>query len=147
MSLRDATQKMSKSAESDMSRINLTDDPDTISKKIKKAQTDPEPLPETVDGLEGRAGAANLISIYAALSDRTKADVLADFGGRPFSEFKPVLADLCVEKLAPLTARMRELMADPAEIDQILKAGSDKANAIAAPVIEETMKVMGFWKR
>ncbi len=146
MSLRDGSQKMSKSAESDLSRINLTDDPDMIAKKIKKAKTDPEPLPEDVKGFEGRPEAENLVNIYAALSDGTKETVLADFGGKPFSEFKPALSELCVEKLAPITARMRELMADPAEIDRILASGAEKANGIAEPVIAETMDIMGFWK-
>ncbi len=145
MSLRDGTAKMSKSADSDMTRINLTDDADTIAQKIRKAKTDPEPLPESVKDLESRAEADNLIGIYAALSDQNKETVLQQFGGKQFSDFKPALADLCVEKLAPITARMRELMNDPAELDSILKRGNDKANELAAPTIEETMRKLGFW--
>lgn len=145
MSLRDGTAKMSKSAESDMSRINLTDDADTIATKIRKAKTDPEALPEEAKGLEGRPEADNLVGIYAALSGVTKTEVLQQFGGKQFSEFKPALADLCVEKLSPVTNRMRELMGDPAELDAILKKGNDKANELAAPTLEETMRVLGFW--
>ncbi len=146
MSLRDGTAKMSKSADSDMSRINLTDDADTIAQKIRKAKTDPEALPDNAKGLEGRAEADNLVGIYAALSGQAKEDVLADFGGKQFSEFKPALADLCVDKLSPITARMRELMDDPGELDAILKRGNDKAQSLAAPTLEETMKILGFWR-
>jgi len=146
MSLRDGSQKMSKSAESDMSRINLTDDADMIAQKIRKAKTDPEPLPETVDGLEGRPEAANLVTIYAALADLSREQVLAEFGGQAFSVFKPALSDLAVAALAPLTARMNELMGDKAEIDNILHQGAERARAVADPVIEETMKIMGFWR-
>jgi tryptophanyl-tRNA synthetase len=146
MSLRDGTKKMSKSDESDYSRINLTDDADTIAKKIRKAQTDPDPLPDTVDGLKGRAGADNLVTIYAALSDQSKAAVIAQFAGKPFSEFKPALAELAVSKLAPMTARMNALLADQGEIDRILMRGAERARAIAAPVLQETMAIMGFWK-
>ncbi|NCC22536.1 MAG: tryptophan--tRNA ligase [Alphaproteobacteria bacterium] len=146
MSLRDGSQKMSKSADSDMSRINLTDDADTIAKKIRKAKTDPEPLPAAADELDARPEAKNLVTIYAAMSDRTKADVLAEFAGRPFSEFKPALVDLCVERLAPITSRMNELLGDTAELDRILAKGADRARAIAGPVVRETMDIMGFWK-
>ena len=146
MSLRDGTKKMSKSDESDYSRINLTDDADTIALKIKKAQTDPEPLPDTLEGLEGRAGAANLVTIYAALSDRSREDVIKEFAGKSFSVFKPALTEVATAKLAPMTARMKELMSDTAEIDRILHKGGEKANAIAGPMIEETMKIMGFWR-
>lgn len=147
MSLRDGTQKMSKSAESDMTRINLTDDADMIANKIRKAQTDSEPLPGTIEGLEGRAGAANLVAIYAAMSDLSKADVLGKFGGQQFSVFKPALADLAVAKLAPITKRMNELLSDKAEIDRILAKGGEKARAIASPVLKETMEIMGFWNK
>lgn len=146
MSLRDGTQKMSKSAESDMSRINLTDDADTIAKKIKKAQTDPEGIPETLEGLEGRAGAKNLVSIYAALAEISKAEVVARFAGKGWGEFKPALADLAVEKLAPITARMAALMADPAQIDAILVQGNERANALAEQTLGEVREIMGFWK-
>lgn len=145
MSLRDGTQKMSKSAESDMTRINLTDDADTISKKIKKAKTDAGVVPSNDKECEGRPEVANLIGIYAALSDQTKEQVMAEFGGQQFGVFKPALADLAVEKLSPITNRMNELMADPAEIDAILRAGADKANELAQPTVDETMKLMGFW--
>ena len=147
MSLQDGTKKMSKSDESDKSRINLTDDADAIAKKIKKAQTDPDALPEDVKGLEGRAGAENLVTIYAALADISKADVLAEYGGQGWGVFKPALADLAVEKLSPITSRMSELMADPAEIDAILARGNEQANAIAEKTVAETRDIMGFWKK
>ncbi len=144
MSLRDGTSKMSKSDASDMTRINLNDDPDLIAKKIKKARTDPEPLPDTVEGLEGRAEADNLVGIYAALSGQTKAQVIADFAGAQFGTFKPALADLAVEKLAPMTAEMRRLKSDPAEIDRILADGAERAGAIAQPIVKEVYKILGF---
>ena len=144
MSLRDGTQKMSKSAESDMTRINLTDDADTIANKIKKAKTDAHPVPSNDKEGEGRPEAMNLIGIYAALSDKSKEDVMAEFGGQQFSALKTALSDLAVAKLSPLTSRMSELMADPTEIDQILAAGAEKANELAKPTLEETMKLMGF---
>lgn len=145
MSLRDGTQKMSKSAESDMTRINLTDDADLIAKKIQKAKTDPDALPDNVKGLEGRAEALNLVTIYAALSGQSKDAVLSEFGGKTFSEFKPALADLAVSELSPITSRMNELLDDVSLIDGYLEAGNEKARAIAGPVVEETMKIMGFW--
>lgn len=145
MSLRNGTEKMSKSADSDMTRINLTDDADTIAQKIRKAKTDPHPVPGSAAEMEGRPEAANLIGIYAALSDTTKAEVMAQFGGKQFSDFKGALSDLAVEKLAPITARMSDLMRDPGEIDRILAAGNEKANALAAPTVEDTMKKLGFW--
>ncbi len=146
MSLRDATQKMSKSAESDMSRINLTDTPEEIAEKIKKAKTDPEPLPETVEGLAGRPEADNLITIYAALNGQTKAEALKEFAGQQFSQFKPKLSDLAVAKLSPMTAKMRELMADQGQIDRYLAKGADRAREIATPVLDDVKKVMGFWR-
>lgn len=146
MSLRDGSQKMSKSAESDYSRINLTDDADTIAKKIKKATTDPQPLPESMDGFEGRPEALNLVTIYAALAETSKEAVLKEFGGQPFSVFKPALSDLAVAKLAPMTARMAELMDDKGEIDNILRKGAERARVVAAPTMAETMNIMGFWK-
>jgi tryptophanyl-tRNA synthetase len=144
MSLRDGTKKMSKSDESDLSRINLTDDADTIIKKIRKATTDPNPLPENKDGLAGRPEAENLLSIYAALSDRTLEDVIGEFAGQQFSGFKQALADLTIAKIEPITAKMRSLLADPAQIDRILKDGGQKARAIAAPVMDEVKKKVGF---
>jgi len=145
MSLRDGTAKMSKSDPSDQSRINLTDDADTIAGKVRRAKTDPEPLPETVEGLEGRPEADNLVGIYAALAGESKGKVLETFGGQGFGQFKPVLADLVVEKLGPVSDTMRRLLADPAEIDRTLAAGADKARAIAAPILAETRKIVGFW--
>ena len=144
MSLRDGTRKMSKSDPAELSRINLTDDADAISKKIRKAQTDPEPLPDTLEGLEGRPGAANLVNIYAALAETTREAVLADFAGRPFSEFKPALADLAVDRVAPIARRMRGYLADPAEIDRILGRGAERAATIAGPVIAEAYAAVGL---
>ncbi|TCM85790.1 tryptophan--tRNA ligase [Rhodovulum steppense] len=144
MSLRDGTKKMSKSDPSDMSRINLTDDADTISKKIRKAKTDPEPLPETLDGLEGRPEARNLVNIYAALAELTPEQVIAEHGGQQFGTFKPSLADLAVARLAPITAEMGRLMQDPAEIDRILAAGAERANEIAAPILRRTYEIVGM---
>lgn len=145
MSLQDGTKKMSKSDASEKARINLTDDADTIAKKIKKAQTDPEALPETFGELEGRAGADNLVGIYAALADISKEEVLERHAGQMWGEFKPALAELAVETLAPVTKRMGELMADFGEIDAILAQGSEKANAIADKTVSEVRDIMGFW--
>ncbi len=144
MSLRDGSAKMSKSDPSDASRINLMDDADAIANKIRRAKTDPEPLPETLDGLTGRPEAKNLVDIYAALSGQTKDQVIAEFGGKGFGTFKPALAELAVEKMSPIGARMRELMADPAQIDAVLKDGAERARAIADPVVAETKKLVGF---
>jgi len=144
MSLRDGAKKMSKSDPSDMSRINLTDDADTIARKIRKAKTDPEPLPQTQEGLEGRNEARNLVSIYAALSDQSIAQAMAEIGGRPFSAFKPMLADLAVARLAPISAEMSRLMQDVAEIDRILADGAERARAIAAPILRETYQIVGM---
>ncbi|MEO1538764.1 MAG: tryptophan--tRNA ligase [Pseudomonadota bacterium] len=144
MSLRDGSKKMSKSDPSDMSRINLTDTADDIAKKIRKAKTDPEPLPETVEGLEGRPEAKNLVSIYAALSGREMSGVLREFGGQQFGTFKPALADLAVESLGPITERMRTLMADPGEIDRILGDGAERAAAIADPILSRTYEIVGM---
>jgi tryptophanyl-tRNA synthetase len=144
MSLRDGTKKMSKSDASDMSRINLTDDADTIANKIRKAKTDPEPLPTEEAGLAKRPEADNLVGIYAALSGVTKAAVLGEFGGGTFSTFKSALSDLCVTKLAPIGDEMRRLVGDPAEMDRILAGGADRARAIAAPIYRETKGIVGF---
>ena len=144
MSLRDGSKKMSKSDESDMSRINLIDDADTIAKKIKKAKTDPEALPDNLKALDGRPEALNLITLYAALADQSKESVLTQFAGKQFSEFKPAFIDLAVTRLSPITARMNELLSDPAQIDASLREGGEKARDIAAPVLQETMKIMGF---
>jgi len=144
MSLRDGTKKMSKSDASDNSRINLTDDVDTIAQKVRKAKTDPEPLPGEAKGLEARPEAANLVGIFAALSGRTKDDVLSEYGGAQFSVFKPALAELAVEVLAPLNGEMRRLVADPAYLDGVLKDGAERAAAIAAPVMADVRRVVGF---
>ena len=147
MSLRDGSKKMSKSDASDYSRINLTDDAETISLKLKKAKTDPEALPSEVAGLKARPEADNLVGIYAALADVTREDVLREYGGAQFSAFKPALADLAVEKLAPIAGEMRRLLADPAEIDAILVDGAERAEALAGPVIEGMKDVVGFIRR
>ena len=144
MSLRDGTKKMSKSDPSDMSRINLTDDADAIANKIKRAKTDPQPLPSEKAGLEGRPEADNLTGIFAALAGRTQVDVLAEFGGGQFSTFKTALSDLAVAKLSPVTSQMNRLMADPAEIDRILADGARRARAIAAPIVREVKDILGF---
>jgi len=146
MSLRDGTAKMSKSDPSDASRITLTDDADAIAGKIRKAKTDPEPLPSDEEGLKGRPEAENLVGIYAALSGQTKAQILATYAGQGFGQsFKPDLANLLVEKLAPVSGEMRRLLADPSQIDAILADGAQQARAIAAPVVAETKKLVGFW--
>ena len=144
MSLRDGTKKMSKSDPSDASRINLTDDADTIAKKIRKATTDPAELPGEIEGLKDRPEARNLVNIYAALADMTPSQVLGEYGGKGFGTFKPALADLAVEKLSPISTEMARLMADPAEIDAILGQGADKADAIARPILAQTYDIMGM---
>ena len=144
MSLRDGTKKMSKSDPSDLSRINMTDDADTIAKKIRKAKTDPEPLPDTLKELEGRAEARNLINIYAALSNQTPEQTLAKFAGQQFGQFKPALADLAVAHLAPISTEMARLMADTAEIDRILGDGANRAAAIADPILDEVKDIVGL---
>jgi tryptophanyl-tRNA synthetase len=144
MSLRDGTSKMSKSDTSDQSRINLTDDADAIAQKIKRAKTDPEMLPEHIEGLEGRHEAANLVGIYAALSDKTTSEVLSEFGGKGFGQFKPALADLAVSVLSPITSEMRRLLADPAEIDLMIADGATRARTVAEPILKRTKELVGF---
>ena len=144
MSLRDGTKKMSKSDPSDLSRINLMDDEDAISKKIRKAKTDPDGLPSEVDGLQGRPEADNLVAIYAALADKSKADVLAEFGGQQFSVFKPALVDLAIQVLAPITGEMRRLMDDTSHIDAILRQGGERARARAEVTMRQVRDVIGF---
>ena len=144
MSLKDGSKKMSKSDPSDLSRINLTDDDETIAKKIRKAKTDPDALPSEPAGLAGRPEADNLVGIYAALAERSKADILTEFGGRPFSEFKPALADLAVEKLAPIAGDMRRVLSDPAEIDRTLKDGADRARALADKTLTDVKSILGL---
>src|SRR5512132_3267776 len=144
MSLRDGTKKMSKSDASDNSRINLTDDADTIAQKIRKAKTDPEPLPSEEKGLEARPEADNLVGIYAALSGRGKAEVLGEFGGGQFSNFKNALVELCVAKLSPIAAEMKRLVADPGHVDQILIDGADRARVIADETMRAAKDIVGF---
>ncbi|MBL8644105.1 MAG: tryptophan--tRNA ligase [Rhodospirillaceae bacterium] len=147
MSLRDGAKKMSKSDESDYSRLNMTDDRDAIALKLQKAKTDPLPLPATEAELEGRPEAANLINIYAALTDKTIPEVLADISGLQFSAFKSRLTDIAVSVLGPINAEMQRLMNDPAEIDKVLSRGADKANAVAGEVLKEVYDTVGFLPR
>jgi tryptophanyl-tRNA synthetase len=144
MNLQDGTKKMSKSDPSDKTRINLTDDADAIAKKIRKAKTDPDPLPEAVAGLDGRPDARNLVNIYAALADITPQAVLDQHAGALFGHFKMALADLAVEKLAPISTEMSRLMADPAEIDRILGRGAERAREITVPILERTYDIVGM---
>ena len=144
MSLRDGSKKMSKSDASDYSRINLTDDADQIAQKIRKAKTDPEPLPSETDGLAGRPEADNLVGIYAALSDTSREQVLSEFGGGQFSTFKSALVDLAVAKLGPIGAEMTRLKADHAYIDSVLKRGADRARALAKPNMDAVKDIVGF---
>ncbi|MBU6208233.1 MAG: tryptophan--tRNA ligase, partial [Alphaproteobacteria bacterium] len=146
MSLRDGKAKMSKSDPSDMSRINLSDSVDDIASKIKKAKTDPEPLPSDLAGLEGRAEARNLVGIYAALAGTSEADVLRDFGGQGFGSFKPALADLVVSIFAPITARFKELCADTDMLDAILVRGASRAREAAGPTLARTYEALGLVK-
>ena len=144
MSLRDGTKKMSKSDPSDLSRINLMDSADDIAKKIRKAKTDMDALPSEVAGLKGRPEADNLVNIFAALSGETKDQVLAQFGGGQFSGLKNALADLAVTKLSPIVAEITRLQADPSHVDAILADGSNRARAIAAPILRDVRKIVGF---
>ncbi len=144
MSLKDGSSKMSKSDSSDNSRINMTDDIDGIARKIKKAKTDPEPLPSEAQGLDGRPEAANLVGIYAALADTDVEAVLGEFGGQGFGAFKPALADLAVSKLSPVQDEMRRLMDDVAHVDNVLHAGAERANDLAASILEEVQDLVGF---
>lgn len=144
MSLRDGTKKMSKSDESDYSRINLTDDADTIAQKIKKAKTDTDPFPTSVEGMETRPEVKNLVTIYAALSDTPVEKILAQYGGQQFSGFKTNLVNLAVEKMAPITAKMRDLLVHPDEIDTVLHDGATRARAIAEPILHDVQHLMGF---
>ena len=144
MSRRDGSKKMSKADPSDASRINLTDDADTIAQKIRKARTDADPLPGQMEGLKDRPEAKNLVNIYAALADETPDQVLARFEGQGFGAFKPALAEIAVEALAPITRRMAEYTADPAQIDRVLADGADRAAAIANPILDRTKDIMGL---
>ncbi|MEM9250287.1 MAG: tryptophan--tRNA ligase [Pseudomonadota bacterium] len=144
MSLRDGSKKMSKSEPSDMTRINLTDDADAIAQKVRKARTDPEPLPSAYSALGARPEARNLVNIYAALSDQSVDAVMAEHGGKSFSAFKPALADLAVAHLAPISTEMSRLMQDPAEIDRTLARGAERARAIASPILKRTYDIAGM---
>ena len=144
MSLRDGTKKMSKSDPSDNSRINMVDGADSIAQKIRRAKTDPNPLPETVDELSDRPEALNLITIYSALSDRTLQSVTTEFAGRGFGEFKSSLSELAVSVLGPIGDEMQHLMAEPDEVDKILHTGAEKARAIASPIVSEAKEIVGF---
>ncbi len=144
MSLRDGAKKMSKSDASDNSRINLTDDADTIAGKVRRAKTDPDALPSEVEGLAGRPEADNLVSIFAGLAGHTKAEVLRQHGGSQFSAFKGALSDLAVERLAPIAAEMRRLKADPAYIDGVLESGAERAGAIAEATIRDVRGIVGL---
>jgi len=144
MSLRDGTKKMSKSDPSDLSRINIADDADTIARKFQKAKTDMEPLPSEEAGLANRPEAENLVGILAALTQTTPAIVLKDHGGKQFSEFKRALTEVAVDQLSPIGDQMRHLMADPSEIDRILKDGAERARAIADPIMVQVKDIVGF---
>ena len=147
MSLRDGTKKMSKSDPSDQSRINLTDDADAVALKIRRARTDPAPLPETEQGLEGRAEARNLVGILAATTDKTPGAVLREHGGKGFSEFKEVLAEALVAHLSPIQAEMRRLLGDAGALDAALRLGADRARAVAEPIVAEAERLVGFLPR
>ncbi|WP_460449879.1 tryptophan--tRNA ligase [Alsobacter sp. SYSU BS001988] len=147
MSLRDGSKKMSKSDPSDYSRINLSDDADAVAQKVRKAKTDPEPLPSEEAGLSKRPEAENLVGIFAALSKRTKAEILAEYGGAQFSTFKGALVDLAVAKLGPIGSEMKRLQADPAYIDSVLADGAQRASAIAAPTMAAVKDILGLVRR
>jgi tryptophanyl-tRNA synthetase len=144
MSLRDGSKKMSKSDPSDYSRINLTDDADAIAQKIRKARTDPNPLPEHVEGFQSRPEAENLVSIYAALADVASPDVLREHGGKAFSVFKEALTELAVAKLGPIGAEMQRMMRDPGYVDGVLRDGATRARALAEPILREAQEIVGF---
>ena len=149
MSLRDGKSKMSKSDPSDYSRLNLNDDADTIAKKIRKARTDPEPVPDgSVEGgsREARPEAYNLIEIYGALADKSVLEVQEEYGGRLFSEFKDMLIDLAVEKLGPIGREMQRFAEDPGYIDEVLREGGERATSIAGPIRDEIYEIVGFIK-
>jgi len=144
MSLRDGTKKMSKSDESDYSRINMTDGADEIAQKIRKARTDPDPLPGAVDGLAERPEALNLVSIYAALEDIEIDQVIQEYQGQGFSTFKKALADLAVVRLGPVGNEMKRLTAESGEIDKVLADGAERATQLSRPIVAEVREIMGF---
>jgi tryptophanyl-tRNA synthetase len=143
-SLKDGSKKMSKSESSDLATIYMMDDADLIAKKIKRATTDPEALPTEAAGLENRPEAENLVGIYAALSNTSVDQVLAEFGGQGWGKFKPALADLAVASLAPIADEMKRLVADRGEMDRILRDGADRARAIAQPIMADVRNIVGF---
>ena len=145
MSLRDGTKKMSKSDESDYSRINLDDTPDDIMQKIRKARTDPEPLPETMDQLVNRPEAKNLVNIMAAIKKCLPQDILTQYSGKPFSIFKPDLAECIIEELRPMQQKCNVYLQDTTEIDHILKVGAEKAQSITAPILKDINEFFGFY--
>jgi tryptophanyl-tRNA synthetase len=147
MSLRDGMAKMSKSDPSDMSRVNLSDDVDTIAQKIRKAKTDPEPLPDNETELEGRPEARNLVNIYATLADETPDQVLARFAGQGFGQFKPALADLLVAVLGPITERFNALRTDATQLDGYLALGAEKARELARPTLDAAYDALGLVRR
>lgn len=144
MSLRDGTKKMSKSDPSDLSRINMTDDADTIARKIRKAKTDNEPLPDNLDALDARPEARNLVNIYSALEGKSAQEIISTVAGQQFGQFKPMLADLAVAHLSPITQEMNRLMADIGEIDRILGDGANRAAEIAEPILNQTYDIVGL---
>jgi len=144
MSLRDGTAKMSKSDPSNNACIFLKDDADAIARKIKKAKTDPEPLPSEPKGLEGRPEARNLVGIFAALSGKSDVEVLGEYGGQGFGVFKPALAELVVEKIAPIGDELRRLEGDPAYLKSVLEAGAERASAVAGATVREVKEIVGF---
>ena len=146
MSLRDGTKKMSKSDPSDFSRINLTDDADSIAQKIRRAKTDPHPMPESAAEAEKRPDADNLLGIYAALADMQKDAVIFEFAGKQFSEFKTALTELAVAKLGQMGAEMQRLMKDPGHVDAVLHDGAQRARELAGPLLEEVFRTVGFLK-
>ena len=143
MSLRDGTKKMSKSDPSDLSRITMTDSSDVISNKIRKAKTDPQALPSEPEGLNGRAEAENLVSIYAALGDDSVEEVLSEIGGKQFSEFKPMVGERATEVLSPISSEMERIMQDLPELDKVLNNGANKAKSIAQPILQKTLDIIG----
>jgi len=145
MSLKDASQKMSKSDPSEASRINLSDNADQIMSKIKKAKTDAEPLPDNSEDLKGRPEAENLVGIYAAITQTNPQSVLEQFAGKGFGVFKPALAEVLITELGPVSARLGELMANPDQLEMILQKGADRAAEIAEPILTETKKIIGLW--
>jgi tryptophanyl-tRNA synthetase len=147
MSLRDGTAKMSKSDPSPMSRIHLTDSDEDIAQKVRKAKTDPEPLPDNMEALDSRPEAKNLVGIYAAIVGETPEQVLARFAGQGFGAFKPVLADAVVELIAPIRGRLEALRRDPAELDRILAEGARRASEIGAPVLANAKSAVGLTNR